>query len=125
MSAQLTWGTGYDNDRLRYIRLHGQVNALPDPNYATLKFFMGHLDKCVLQAMPTQSGKAIDSDQQGPALRGQESDVDIELVDRVWPDVTWCTARAGWAQLGAHEFPVQGVLCLAACSQSCVLLADG
>lgn len=36
---------GYDNDRLRYIRLHGQVNNLPDPNYATLKYFMGHLDK--------------------------------------------------------------------------------
>lgn len=39
---------GYDNDRLRYIRLHGQVNNLPDPNYATLKYFMGHLDRYVL-----------------------------------------------------------------------------
>jgi len=38
---------GYDNDRLRYIRLHGQVNNLPDPNYATLKFFMGHLNRYV------------------------------------------------------------------------------
>jgi hypothetical protein len=36
---------GYENDRLRHIRLHEQVNELPDPNYATLKFFMGHLDK--------------------------------------------------------------------------------
>lgn len=36
---------GYDNDRLRHIRLHEQVNELPDANYATLKFFMGHLDK--------------------------------------------------------------------------------
>ena len=36
---------GYDNDRLRHIRLHEQVNELPDPNYATLKFFMGHLDR--------------------------------------------------------------------------------
>ncbi|WVO22533.1 uncharacterized protein IAS62_003863 [Cryptococcus decagattii] len=35
----------YDNDRLRHIRLHEQVNELPDPNYATLKFFMGHLDR--------------------------------------------------------------------------------
>lgn len=34
-----------DNDRLRHIRLHEQVNDLPDPNYATLKYFMGHLDK--------------------------------------------------------------------------------
>ncbi|ORY33022.1 Rho GTPase activation protein [Naematelia encephala] len=35
----------YENDRLRHIRLHEQVNDLPDPNYATLKFFMGHLDR--------------------------------------------------------------------------------
>ncbi|TFK60437.1 RhoGAP-domain-containing protein [Pluteus cervinus] len=34
-----------DNDRLRHIRLHERVNELPDPNYATLKFFMGHLHR--------------------------------------------------------------------------------
>lgn len=39
--------TGYDNDRLRHIRLHEQVNELPDANYATLKYFMGHLNKWV------------------------------------------------------------------------------
>jgi hypothetical protein len=38
---------GYENDRLRHIRLHEQVNELPDPNYATLKFFMAHLDRYV------------------------------------------------------------------------------
>lgn len=36
-----------ENDRLRHIRLHERVNDLPDPNYATLKYFMGHLHKCV------------------------------------------------------------------------------
>ncbi|KAI5124260.1 hypothetical protein M0805_005109 [Coniferiporia weirii] len=36
-----------ENDRLRHIRLHERVNDLPDPNYATLKFFMGHLYKVV------------------------------------------------------------------------------
>ncbi|EJD07593.1 RhoGAP-domain-containing protein [Fomitiporia mediterranea MF3/22] len=36
-----------ENDRLRHIRLHERVNELPDPNYATLKFFMGHLHKVV------------------------------------------------------------------------------
>jgi hypothetical protein len=40
-----TASIGYDNDRLRHIRLHEQVNELPDANYATLKYFMGHLDK--------------------------------------------------------------------------------
>ncbi|KAL8279078.1 hypothetical protein RQP46_008536 [Phenoliferia psychrophenolica] len=34
-----------ENDRLRHIRLHERVNELPDPNYATLKYLMGHLDK--------------------------------------------------------------------------------
>ncbi|CDR88838.1 related to GTPase-activating protein beta-chimerin [Sporisorium scitamineum] len=34
-----------DNDRLRHIRLHERVNELPDANYATLKYLMGHLDK--------------------------------------------------------------------------------
>ena len=41
----LTTITEIDNDRLRHIRLHERVNDLPDPNYATLKFFMGHLHK--------------------------------------------------------------------------------
>ena len=37
--------TGNENERLRHIRLHERVNELPDPNYATMKYFMGHLDK--------------------------------------------------------------------------------
>ncbi|KAJ7224270.1 Rho GTPase activation protein [Mycena pura] len=32
-----------ENERLRHIRLHERVNDLPDANYATLKYFMGHL----------------------------------------------------------------------------------
>ncbi|KAF8646886.1 hypothetical protein AX16_007064 [Volvariella volvacea WC 439] len=32
-----------ENERLRHIRLHERVNELPDPNYATLKYLMGHL----------------------------------------------------------------------------------
>ncbi len=39
---------GNDNERLRHIRLHERVNDLPDPNYATLKYFMGHLHKSAL-----------------------------------------------------------------------------
>lgn len=50
LSFQLSTGlgltmAGYENDRLRHIRLHEQVNELPDANYATLKFFMAHLDR--------------------------------------------------------------------------------
>ena len=39
--------TEIENDRLRHIRLHERVNELPDPNYSTLKFFMGHLYRYV------------------------------------------------------------------------------
>lgn len=34
-----------ENDRLRHIRLHERVNDLPDPNYATLKYLLGHLHR--------------------------------------------------------------------------------
>ena len=30
---------------MRHIKMHERVNDLPDPNYATLKYFMGHLHK--------------------------------------------------------------------------------
>jgi len=43
-----------ENDRLRHIRLHERVNDLPDPNYATLKYFLGHLHRYVHK--PTLSG---------------------------------------------------------------------
>ena len=36
-----------ENDRLRHIRLHERVNDLPDPNYATFKYFIGHLHRHV------------------------------------------------------------------------------
>lgn len=39
-----------ENDRLRHIRLHERVNELPDPNYATLKYFLGHLHKVIQHA---------------------------------------------------------------------------
>lgn len=34
-----------DNEYLRQIRLHEQVNELPDANYATLRFLLAHLDR--------------------------------------------------------------------------------
>ncbi|CCA67488.1 related to GTPase-activating protein beta-chimerin [Serendipita indica DSM 11827] len=36
-----------DNERLRHIRIHERVNDLPDANYSTLKYLMGHLSKLV------------------------------------------------------------------------------
>ncbi len=45
VSVTYPFHSGNDNERLRHIRLHERVNDLPDPNYATIKYFMGHLDK--------------------------------------------------------------------------------
>ena len=42
-----SWLVGNENERARHIRLHERVNALPDANYSTLKYLMGHLHKCV------------------------------------------------------------------------------
>ncbi|RIA82502.1 Rho GTPase activation protein [Glomus cerebriforme] len=35
------------DDKKRVLELHERVNNLPDANYSTLKYFMGHLDKVV------------------------------------------------------------------------------
>ncbi|WWC91012.1 uncharacterized protein L201_005952 [Kwoniella dendrophila CBS 6074] len=60
----------YDNDRLRHIRLHEQVNELPDPNYATLKFFMGHLDRVRRKESINQMSVSNLSIVFGPTLLG-------------------------------------------------------
>lgn len=44
-SCSLLIITETENDRLRQIQLHHKVNDLPDANYATLKYLMGHLHK--------------------------------------------------------------------------------
>jgi hypothetical protein len=41
----LTKALVIENERLRQIRLHERVNDLPDANYSTLKYVMGHLYK--------------------------------------------------------------------------------
>ncbi|KAI0832078.1 hypothetical protein BC628DRAFT_1311246 [Trametes gibbosa] len=60
-----------ENERARHIRLHERVNALPDPNYSTLKYLMGHLHKVVQHeaqnAMSVQNVAIVF----GPTLFGQ------------------------------------------------------
>ena len=78
--------SGYDNERLRHIRLHEQVNELPDPNYATLKFFMGHLDRCA----PPGRGRLTSQDSKA---RQHQPDVGLQPQHRLWPDPARCTSR--------------------------------
>ncbi|KAF9461544.1 Rho GTPase activation protein [Collybia nuda] len=60
-----------ENDRLRHIRLHERVNELPDPNYSTLKYFLGHLHRinqnATMNSMSMQNLAIVF----GPTLFGQ------------------------------------------------------
>ncbi|KAH9852173.1 GTPase activating protein [Lenzites betulinus] len=60
-----------ENERARHIRLHERVNALPDPNYSTLKYLMGHLHRVAQHeaqnAMSVQNIAIVF----GPTLFGQ------------------------------------------------------
>jgi hypothetical protein len=38
----------------------------------------------------------------------KEFNVDFQLVNRIWSNVTRCTTRDGWTEFGAYELPVQG-----------------
>ena len=57
-----------DNDRLRQIRLHEQVNELPDANYAALKHFMEHLSKIRKEEKTNQMSASNLSIVFGPTL---------------------------------------------------------
>lgn len=74
----------YDNDRLRHIRLHEQVNELPDPNYATLKYFMGHLDRIRRKEGVNQMSASNLSIVFGPTLLGappEEGGLNLEHMN--------------------------------------------
>ncbi|PFH51020.1 hypothetical protein AMATHDRAFT_85386 [Amanita thiersii Skay4041] len=60
-----------ENERLRHIRLHERVNELPDPNYATLKYFLGHLHRVILHADENQMSIQNLAIVFGPTLFGQ------------------------------------------------------
>ncbi|KIJ55136.1 hypothetical protein M422DRAFT_151215 [Sphaerobolus stellatus SS14] len=59
-----------DVERMRHIRLHERVNDLPDANYATLKFFLGHLNKISRNESENQMSNHNLSVVFGPTLFG-------------------------------------------------------
>ncbi|KAF5362023.1 hypothetical protein D9756_002638 [Leucocoprinus leucothites] len=60
-----------ENERLRQIRLHERVNDLPDPNYSTLKYFLGHLHRINQHASENQMSMQNLAIVFGPTLFGQ------------------------------------------------------
>lgn len=69
-----------ENDRLRHIRLHERVNDLPDPNYATLKYLMGHLNKIAQYEEINNMSISNLSIVFGPTLFGQQRGVQIDAA---------------------------------------------
>ncbi|KAI0741304.1 GTPase activating protein [Daedaleopsis nitida] len=61
----------YENERARHIKLHERVNALPDPNYSTLKYLMSHLHKVVQHEAQNQMSVQNVAIVFGPTLFGQ------------------------------------------------------
>jgi len=68
-------GAKIENDRLRHIRLHERVNELPDPNYATLKYFLGHLHRINQNATENSMSMQNLAIVFGPTLFGQQHTV--------------------------------------------------
>jgi len=66
-------GAKIENDRLRHIRLHERVNELPDPNYSTLKYFLGHLHRISDQSADNSMSNSNLSIVFGPTLFGLQA----------------------------------------------------
>lgn len=64
-----------ENDYMRQIRLHEQVNELPDANYATLRFLMAHLDRVRSQESVNQMSAHNLAIVFGPTLLSPPHDV--------------------------------------------------
>ncbi|PPQ79686.1 hypothetical protein CVT25_003260 [Psilocybe cyanescens] len=64
-----------ENDRLRHIRLHERVNELPDPNYATLKYFLGHLHRVNQHSADNSMSMQNLAIVFGPTLFGQHASI--------------------------------------------------
>ncbi|KAJ7066582.1 Rho GTPase activation protein [Mycena amicta] len=75
-----------ENERLRHIRLHERVNDLPDANYATLKYFMGHLHRINQHAAENSMSMQNLAIVFGPTLFGQMKPA--EGVMASMPDTT-------------------------------------
>ncbi|QRV89091.1 Rho GTPase-activating protein 12 [Ceratobasidium sp. AG-Ba] len=76
-----------EGERLRGIRLHEHVNALPDANYSTLKFLMGHLHKIAEHEHVNQMSRSNLAIVFGPTLLGRregEEALGAKVQDMSW-----------------------------------------
>ncbi|KAH9926242.1 GTPase activating protein [Epithele typhae] len=76
-----------ENERARHIRLHERVNALPDPNYSTLRYLMGHLHKVVqhseLNSMTVQNVAIVIGPSLFNSLNLQDTSLQNKAVETI------------------------------------------
>jgi hypothetical protein len=74
-----------ENSRLRHIRLHERINELPDPNYATCKALLGHLDRVSKHEATNSMSISNLAIVFGPTLIGPPpEDANLVLQDMRW-----------------------------------------
>ncbi|EUC55618.1 GTPase-activator protein for Rho-like GTPase family protein [Rhizoctonia solani AG-3 Rhs1AP] len=97
-----------EGDRLRSIRLHEHVNALPDANYSTLKYLMGHLYRISEREHVNQMSRSNLAIVFGPTLLGARRE-DGELGASVVQDTSWqCKAIETILDNGEHRPEEEG-----------------
>ncbi|EPQ56726.1 RhoGAP-domain-containing protein [Gloeophyllum trabeum ATCC 11539] len=90
-----------ENDRLRHIRLHERVNDLPDANYATLKYLMGHLHRIVEYETVNQMSVSNLAIVFGPTLFGQNASG--QMADASWQNKAIETILEHYADIFVDE----------------------
>lgn len=79
------YSTEIENSRLRHIRLHERINELPDPNYATCKALLGHLDRVSKHKSTNSMSISNLAIVFGPTLIGPPpEDANLVLQDMQW-----------------------------------------
>ncbi|KAF8693132.1 Activator of mitotic machinery Cdc14 phosphatase activation C-term, partial [Rhizoctonia solani] len=76
-----------EGERLRSIRLHEHVNALPDANYSTLKYLMGHLYRISEREHVNQMSRSNLAIVFGPTLLGarrEDGELGASVQDTSW-----------------------------------------
>ncbi|KAL1918738.1 uncharacterized protein VTP21DRAFT_2760 [Calcarisporiella thermophila] len=70
-----------EDESLRLVTMHETVNALPDPNYATLKYLMCHLDRVQAHQQHNKMSVANLAIVWGPTLMTASSAEEMILID--------------------------------------------
>ncbi|CAG8549725.1 4232_t:CDS:10 [Paraglomus occultum] len=97
-----------EDKKLRVITLHEHVNTLPDPNYSTLKYLMGHLNKIVANEESNKMGVKNLGIVFGPTLMGSPA-----IPNPTASTVPMFMGSPASPNLTAATIPMQGITSIA------------